>query len=214
MSYDRQRAADFALALMYLTLHEGVRAWKSISWDVLDELFERGLISDPKSKAKSVILTEEGLTRSRALFEQLLAPNAESIGSPDVGRRKSVLRLSSATARSESRTRIELARAERLLAPLCRPAPEPKVAAVLQIGYRVEGSAIVLFERRPRFQKPKEWGELPVAKLRFVKSQAIWHLYCMMRDLKWHTYEPLPKSQDVEVLIEEVRRDPTGIFWG
>jgi hypothetical protein len=36
----------------------------------------------------------------------------------------------------------------------------------------------------------------------------------MMSDLKWHTYEPLPESQDVKALIEEVRRDPTGIFWG
>lgn len=115
---------------------------------------------------------------------------------------------------SASQTRIELARAERLLAPLCRPAPDAKVAAVLQIGYRIEGSTIVLVERRPRFQKPKEWGELPVAKFRFVKSQATWRLYCMMSDLKWHTYEPLPESPDVKALIEEVRRDPTGIFWG
>lgn len=213
MSYDRQRAAEFTLALMYLTLHDGVRAGKGISSDVLDELFERGLISDPKSKGTSVILTDEGLTRSRALFEELLAQHPQPTPSKD-GRRNSALRLSSATALSASRTRIELARAERLLAPLCRPSPDAKVAALLQIAYRVEGSTIVLFERRPRFQKPKEWGEHPVAKFRFVKSQATWHLYCMMSDLKWHSYEPLPASRDVALLVEEVRRDPTGIFWG
>jgi len=35
---------------------------------VLDRLHERGYISDPKSKAKSVMLTEEGQRRARELF--------------------------------------------------------------------------------------------------------------------------------------------------
>jgi len=36
---------------------------------VLDRLHERGYISDPKSKAKSVLLTDEGERRARELFE-------------------------------------------------------------------------------------------------------------------------------------------------
>ncbi|MFW5923350.1 MAG: DUF6429 family protein, partial [Planctomycetota bacterium] len=40
-------------------------------WDTLDRLHEKGLISDPKSKARSVVLTEEGERRSRELFEEL-----------------------------------------------------------------------------------------------------------------------------------------------
>jgi hypothetical protein len=213
MSYDRQRAADFALALMYLTLHDGVRAWKGISWDVLDDLFESGLISDPKRKAKSVVLTDEGLARSRALFEQLLASN-ETESSLHNTRRRKASEPESGPIHSPTISAIELARAEELLAPLCRPHPDPKVSAVLQIGHRVEGSAVVLFESRPRFQKRDEWGEHPVAKFRYVKSRSQWQLYCMMHDLKWHRYEPLPDSPDVATLIEEVRRDPTGIFWG
>jgi len=72
MSYDRERAADLVLALMQLTLHEGTRAWKSYDWDVMNDLFERGLISDPRSKAKSVVLSEEGIARSREMFDQYL----------------------------------------------------------------------------------------------------------------------------------------------
>lgn len=73
MTYNRDRAGELTLALMDLTLHDDVRVWKGYSWDVLDHLFEQGLITDPRSKAKSVILTNEGLARSAALFEAYLA---------------------------------------------------------------------------------------------------------------------------------------------
>jgi Domain of unknown function (DUF6429) len=35
----------------------------------MDRLHAKGYISDPKSKAKSVLLSEEGERRSRELFE-------------------------------------------------------------------------------------------------------------------------------------------------
>jgi hypothetical protein len=72
MSYNRERAAELVLALMQLTLHDGARAWKGYDWDVMNDLFERGLISDPRSKAKSVVLSEEGMARSRAMFAKYL----------------------------------------------------------------------------------------------------------------------------------------------
>ncbi len=74
MTYDRDRAVDLVLALMQLTMHEGVRTWKSYDWSVMNDLFERGYISDPRSKAKSVVLTEAGMDRSREMFAKHLAP--------------------------------------------------------------------------------------------------------------------------------------------
>lgn len=59
------------LALLWLTLHDGVRAWKGFDWDALDRLHRKGLIDNPVGKAKSVVLTDEGLQRSEALFEKL-----------------------------------------------------------------------------------------------------------------------------------------------
>ncbi|MBI2985790.1 MAG: hypothetical protein HYY45_03375 [Deltaproteobacteria bacterium] len=70
MNYDEDKIDEVVLALMYLTLHNGVRAWKGFDFAVLDRLCEKGLICDPKNRTKSVVLTEEGLARSRALFEQ------------------------------------------------------------------------------------------------------------------------------------------------
>jgi Domain of unknown function (DUF6429) len=37
----------------------------------LDRLHEKGLIADPATKAKSVILTDEGLHKAEALFKAL-----------------------------------------------------------------------------------------------------------------------------------------------
>jgi hypothetical protein len=48
--------------------HGVVRSWKGHDWDALDRLHKSGPIGNPKSKAKSVILTDEGRKRSDELF--------------------------------------------------------------------------------------------------------------------------------------------------
>lgn len=70
MEYDKDKVDETVLALLYLTLHDGSRAWKEHDWNVMDRLHEKGMILDPKGKTKSVVLTEEGLKRCEALFLQ------------------------------------------------------------------------------------------------------------------------------------------------
>jgi hypothetical protein len=62
---------DTALALLYLTLHDGRRAWKGFDWDVLGRLHNKGMIDNPIDKKKSVGFTQEGLERAKALFEEM-----------------------------------------------------------------------------------------------------------------------------------------------
>ena len=60
---DREKLNQVALAILGLNAfqdHHVVRAWKGMDWDLLDQLFERGWIANPKGKAKSVVLTDEG----------------------------------------------------------------------------------------------------------------------------------------------------------
>jgi hypothetical protein len=71
MDYDPDKVDEAVLALLYLTLHDGARAWKSFDWEVMNRLHEKGHISDPVGKAKSVVLTEEGLKTSERLFRKL-----------------------------------------------------------------------------------------------------------------------------------------------
>ena len=70
MEYDKDKVDEMVLALLYLTLHDGDRAWKGHDWNAMDRLHAKGMIGDPVGKAKSVWLTEEGLRRSRELFMQ------------------------------------------------------------------------------------------------------------------------------------------------
>ncbi len=70
MEYDEDKVDEMVLALLWLGLHDGTRVWKGLDWDAMDRLHGKGLISDPESKAKSVVLTEEGERRSRELFER------------------------------------------------------------------------------------------------------------------------------------------------
>ena len=71
MVIDEEKIDETVLALLYLTLHEGCRAWKSFDWDSMNRLHEKGLIENPVNKAKSVILTEEGLAHAERLFKTL-----------------------------------------------------------------------------------------------------------------------------------------------
>jgi Domain of unknown function (DUF6429) len=76
--FDREKVDEVVLALMQLTLHDYYRAWKSFDWDTLDRLYEKMLIENPRSKAKSVVLTEEGLEKSAALFQQYFGISKET----------------------------------------------------------------------------------------------------------------------------------------
>jgi Domain of unknown function (DUF6429) len=64
---------DAVLALLSLGLHDGYRAWKGFDWDAMSRLHEKGYITDPVGKAKSVMFTEEGLRESQRLFRELFS---------------------------------------------------------------------------------------------------------------------------------------------
>ena len=67
---------EAVLALLYLNAfedHGQVRSWKTFDWDAMDRLHERGLIGDPKSKAKSVPLTVDGFAAAKESFRKRFA---------------------------------------------------------------------------------------------------------------------------------------------
>ena len=74
---DTDRIDDAVLALLFLGVCQrdrfsgAVRAWKSFDWNAMDRLHEKGLIDDPVGKAKSVWITEDGMKRAEALFDEL-----------------------------------------------------------------------------------------------------------------------------------------------
>ena len=77
LQFDEEKVDEIRLALRWLTSFKdpaaGFRAWKGHDWDTMERLHAKGLISDPKSKTKSVVLSDEGRKRSEALFAKHFA---------------------------------------------------------------------------------------------------------------------------------------------
>jgi hypothetical protein len=76
MKIDQEKVEQTVLALLYLTSFKdriGMRTWKGYDWEVMNSLHEKGYISNPATKAKSVTLTEDGARLSKELFERLFA---------------------------------------------------------------------------------------------------------------------------------------------
>lgn len=71
MKIDTEKIDDAVLALLNLTLHNGVGSWKGHDWDAMNRLHEKGLTLDPVGKTKSVILSERGLDESERPFKEL-----------------------------------------------------------------------------------------------------------------------------------------------
>ena len=79
---DENKVDEAVLALLYLGIHARheamARTWKSFDWDALDRLHRKGLITNPATKAKSVLLTEVGLRDAEAAFHHLFDAEGEA----------------------------------------------------------------------------------------------------------------------------------------
>jgi hypothetical protein len=76
MDVDAAKVQQAVLALLHLNTFDeksGKQAWKALPWSVMDQLHDKGYISDPATKAKSVRLSDEGARLSEKLFEKLFA---------------------------------------------------------------------------------------------------------------------------------------------
>jgi len=68
----------------------------------------------------------------------------------------------------------------------------------------------IVGHRRKHWNSDEEFIE-ETCKITFLKSGNYWKLYWKRADLKWHLYEEYTRLDD---LLEEVRTDPNGCFWG
>lgn len=97
---------------------------------------------------------------------------------------------------------------------LDRKRPPPHIRPKLDIGYRLEGQSLVIFEVRPDWQDETRTMENPVAKATFVKTRRCWKIFWMRADLKWHGYEPRATVRHLSDFLAEVEADPYVCFWG
>ncbi|MFQ6371625.1 DUF3024 domain-containing protein [Shewanella sp. YIC-542] len=92
--------------------------------------------------------------------------------------------------------------------------PAPHIRKALDIGFRLHGQSIELFEVRPRWDDPAEILEIPVAKATYVKTRKQWKVFWMRADLKWHGYTPHLMVNSLQGFFSVVDADEHGCFWG
>jgi len=71
MELDTDKIDQAVLALLALGRHDGYRTWKAFDWKSMQRLHEKGYITDPVGKAKSVLFTEDGARESERLLQAL-----------------------------------------------------------------------------------------------------------------------------------------------
>ena len=104
---------------------------------------------------------------------------------------------------------------ERELTALCERRVPVSVRHQVRLEFRFRGNEVVLFERRPPWQRDGgEWTRSKVARFQYQPSQNAWSLYWRDRNGRWHPYEGFEEVATFREAISEVDGDPTGIFWG
>jgi|SRR5690606_3563487 len=92
--------------------------------------------------------------------------------------------------------------------------PAAHIRPQLDIGFRLEGQSVEIFEIRPYWRDESQTMERSVAKATYVKGQAQWKVFWKRADLKWHGYEPQATVRKIEEFLKVVDDDPYGCFWG
>ncbi|MFT7298830.1 MAG: hypothetical protein ACI9WO_001648 [Sphingobacteriales bacterium] len=89
-----------------------------------------------------------------------------------------------------------------------------EIRAKLDFGYSYDGKIAIIYEIRPVWNNPKEIQYIEFAKIRYYKSTQQWNLYWMRASGKWELYEPFPNSSHLEGIIEIIKEDKHGCFYG
>jgi hypothetical protein len=77
MELDTDKIDQAVLALLALGRHDGYRTWKAFDWESMGRLHEKGYITDPVGKAKSVLFTEDGAQESERLLQVLFGRQSD-----------------------------------------------------------------------------------------------------------------------------------------
>lgn len=92
--------------------------------------------------------------------------------------------------------------------------PPPHIRNELDLGFRLEGQSVEIFEIRPLWRHPGKKIEEAVAKATYVKTQRVWKVFWQRADLKWHRYDPEPEVSSLQEFLALVDRDKYACFFG
>ena len=98
----------------------------------------------------------------------------------------------------------------------CEQRVPPHALHQVRVEAIVDGNTVTIAERRAPWRPDfgPEWTTGPVARLRYVHKHGHWTLLWRDSNQRWHHYDFVEPTPDVTLLLDEIEKDPTCIFWG
>jgi len=92
----------------------------------------------------------------------------------------------------------------------------PEVREQIRYEIDVTNVAVTVIECRPPWREGfgTEWTRFPICRFRYTKVRKQWSLYSRDRNLKFRECDLVQPTPHLEELIEYVKNDRSGIFWG
>ncbi|HEO97874.1 MAG TPA: DUF3024 domain-containing protein [Epsilonproteobacteria bacterium] len=103
---------------------------------------------------------------------------------------------------------------EKLMQAYCESRIPKEIQNQIRLSYTIRGNNITLIESRPFWKDETRWIDMKIAQVRFDNDSKTFTLYCADRNGRWHLYDFMEPSTELEEILLEIDRDPTGIFWG
>jgi hypothetical protein len=98
----------------------------------------------------------------------------------------------------------------------CEQRVPPHAIDEVRLELEVDARSATIVERRAPWRPDigPEWSTQGIARLRYTATTGLWTLYWPDRNGRWHKYDGVAPTGHVLELLDEIDRDPTGIFWG
>ena len=92
--------------------------------------------------------------------------------------------------------------------------PDEDLRDQVDMGYYYNNLVIELFEIRPDWKNPSEKNKLSFARIKYVKTKNEWKLFWFRASGKWVAYEPFPNSSHLSSILDCIKKDEHGCFFG
>jgi hypothetical protein len=109
---------------------------------------------------------------------------------------------------------IEMQRIKNLVDGFCKERIPDHQRSQVMLFYEVHEYDVEIIESRPCSIGSHLWAENPIAKFQYDPDTLGWQLYSMRVPGKWQKYPELQPTNNLQLLIEEIEKDPYCVFWG
>ncbi|PKK88553.1 MAG: hypothetical protein CVV64_18295 [Candidatus Wallbacteria bacterium HGW-Wallbacteria-1] len=112
-------------------------------------------------------------------------------------------------------TELEHKRIEKLVGEFIETRrPRPEIRDQVDLGFRIEGHNVEIYEIRPYWEDEIRKIEEKVARATYIRTRDKWKIFWMRADLRWHGYKPNLEVDRIDDFLKVVERDEYRCFWG